>query len=609
MSLPKKKSTRASILVMSIFFMLILFITASAFLVLLPTESRAAQRTEHQSVGALVADAGVSQSISWLREQLSPRNGSASREPMASGVYPNLANRTVQMNSNWTYRWELIPDTQTFPNGSNPIRAFTVVSRAYHRGKAVREARAEIIQQSLAEYAALYDNWPKNLVMGISSDSAPAGGPVHVNDILNLWIRDGASFWSSTGAPRFSHGLRASGVKSGSQDGFAYYQGNYSGSDANKIPYNSGGPISARYNRLATGGRDSMVAGAAKVNLPQNTFALSDAAWGFNSPTPKPSSNGVYLNQVNGKVQGIYIRGTVEEMELGVGGTQPAGSGTVNYGQNSWVKIEQPGTATNSITNNRNWTVVTIKESSVVLPAGSVVNGATLTSPTTYNAGTTLKRNPNGTFEHYNSELNGVVYGTSHINDLWGVNKGRRTIAVESDLATNTRNSIIIGGKENDSNGSFSIAAGEKGLIQFGATDSDGDGILDPPATADNVLGLVARDVMVSSKLKHNSNWASSHPASNPLYIFAVVLGGINGDGGTYGVESYDSGGAGYAYKYGSRIVVDGGAWGTTSGHGLVEGNSFYDPKAAQSPPPYFPSNPTFVVKSYEDRPGRGELL
>lgn len=605
----KQRTKRGSILVMSIFFMLILFITASAFLVLLPTEARAAQQSEQQTIGALVADAGVTQSIAWLRDQLAPADGSASKEPMASGVYPSQSGRTVDLGNGWTFRWELIPDAQTFPNGSNPIRAYTVISRAYRKGKAVREARAEIIQRSLAEYAALYNTWPTNLVMPVETSSAPAGGPVHVNDVLRLWLKDGSSFWNSTGDPKFSHGLTASGVFNGSQDGFAYYQGNWAGNDSNKIPYNNSGPIASRYNRMATGGRDAMVAGADQVELPENSFAIRDAAWGFNAPNPLPTTNGVYLNEVNNEVQGIYIRGDVEEMELGVGGTQPAGSGTVSYGQNSWVKIELPGNATNSITANKNWTVVTIDSAPITLPAGTNVNGTNLTSATQYAVGTTLMRKPDGKFEARNSELNGVVYATGDINDLWGVNKGRRTIAVEGDDATNIRHEIYIGGKENDSNGTFSIAAGEKGLIQYGATDADSDGVLDPPSSADNVLGLMARDVLVSSKIKHNSNWATSHPANNPLYIFAVVLGGINGDGGTYAVESYNTGGAGYTYRYGSRIIVDAGAWGTTSGHGLVNGNTYYDAKAAQNPPPYFPSNPTFVVKSYEDLTGMGQAL
>ena len=96
--------------------------------------------------------------------------------------------------------------------------------------------------------------------------------------------------------------------------------------------------------------------------------------------------------------------------------------------------------------------------------------------------------------------------------------------------------------------GDVSVAAGQKGLIQFGATDDDGDGVLDPPSDAQNTLGLIGRDVMISSELKNNGSWSASHPEDNPLYLYAIVLGGLTGDGGTYAVESYGSGGAGWAF-------------------------------------------------------------
>ena len=288
----KIQNERGSILVMSIFFMVILFISASAFLVLLPVESRAAVRTEQQTQGSLVADAGVSEAIAWLRFQLAPPDGSASREPMQSSVYPSQSARTRTLGKGWSYRWSLVADSQTFPNGSNPIRAFTVISRSYRNGVAQREARAQIIQESLAKYAALYDGWPSNLVMGVASDSEPAGGPVHVNDTLNLWVKDGASFWGSAGPPKFSHGLTATGSYTGSPDGFGWYQGNNSGTSADKRPYNNGGPIASRYNRLANGGRANMNAGQSPVTLPSNTFQMRDAAWGFNPVNPLPSTCG-----------------------------------------------------------------------------------------------------------------------------------------------------------------------------------------------------------------------------------------------------------------------------------------------------------------------------
>lgn len=545
----------------------------------------------------------------WLRFQIAPPDGSDSNEPMASGIYPSESARTKSMGDDWAYRWELIPDDQTYPNGSNPIRAYTIHSKAFRNGKLVREAKAEVIQKSLSYYDALYDNWSSNLVMGIRSDSAPTGGPVHVNDVLQLWIKDGGSYWDSDGDPKFAHGLTSTGVYDTGSDGFAYYKGNLGGSDGNYLPYDDDGPINSRYNRLASGGRDSMVSGASSVNLPSNTFSLRDAAWGFDTTEPLPSSTGVHLNEVGGALQGIYVNGYTEEMELGYGGSQPAGSGTANYGNNSWVKIEQSGDGLNSIDTHQAVTVITLDEDPVTLPAGTVVNGETLGGATTYPVGTTLMRNADGEFEYHDSALNGVIYVNGDINDVWGVNKGRRTIAVESDADAGVRHQIRIGGKEDDSTGVFSIAAGEKGLIQYGVTDEDGDGILDAPTTGDNVLGLIGHTISVADDLKHSGQWDTSHTETNPLYLYAVVLGGITGDGGGYGVEAYDSGNAGYVYRFGSRIVVQSKAWGTTSGHGLVNGNTFYDEEAAIQPPPYFPSLPEFEVKSYLDLAAEGEDL
>lgn len=610
-SLQKRRTSRGSILVMSVFFLIILFITASAFITLLPVESHAARRSAETTQGGMVADAGVGEALTWLRFQLSPPTGPA-KEPMSSGVYPSSANRTRAIGKGWQYQWRLIPDSETAPNGSNPIRGYTIESTAYLNGKAKTKATAEVIQSSLLHYAELYDTWPTNLVKGVRTNSAPLGGPVHSNDAINLWIQEGNAFWTHAGLPPFSHGLTTSGVKSGSQDGFGYYEGNYSGSDATKVPYNAGGPITSRYARIAAGGRDAMRSGVGEIPLPENSFNIRDAAWGFDATAPLPTAAGVHINVVEGKAQGVYIQGDVEEMQLGFGGSQPAGGSTVSYGNNSWVKIEIPTPGQRSIDANQNVTVVTVADDPVVLPAGSFLNGTTTGSPTTITPGNTLVRRANGRFESYNGDLNGVVYANGTIRNLWGVNKGRRTIAVSGDSANSISNDIIIGGREPDTGtdaqqnaatSMLSTAVGQKGLIQFGATDVDGDGILDPPTTANHTLGLMATDIWVSRRLKNNDRWDTSHPENNPLYIYASVLGGLANGGGSYKVQDYESGGGGWAYKFGSRIMVDAGAWGTTSGHGLVKGTTFFDEPASLQPPPYFPAQPTFVLKTYEEVP------
>ncbi len=606
-----QKHTRGSILLLSLFFMFLLFLLSVAFVTFIPVESRAALRTESQTTGSLVADAGVTEALQWLRFQIAPPDGSPSKEPLHPTVYLSPEERTRVVGGGWSYRWSLEPDSETYPNpANNPIRGYTVVSRAYLNGRVQRQAVAQVIQESLSRYAALYDEWPSNLVMPVRSDDVPTGGPVHINDVMRLWVSEGAGYWSSVGEEKFSHGLTASGSFESSDDGFAYYQGNWSGGDPNKIPYNDGGPIHERYNRMVDGGIENLNAGVSEVPLPDNTFEVRDAAWGFDSSNPLPSSAGVYVNTEGSNVAGgIFIEGDVEEMQLGVGGSQPAGPGSVDYEDNSWVKIELPLAGQDSIDTDEAVTVVTVSDTAVTLPTGAVVNGSPLGGPFSVPVGSTLLRRADGTFEHYAGELNGVIYSTGDIQNLWGTNKGRRTVTSEFDQDTGVEKDIIIGGAEDDATGILSVEAGSKGLIQYDAQDSDGDEVYEPPATADHVLGLIGYNVQVSAGLKQGS-WADSHPEDNPLFLFAIVLAGIPGEGGTYSVQDYDSGGAGWTYRYGSRIIAEGGAWGTTSGHGLIEGNTFFDEAAAVAPPPYFPSVPTFVVKSYEDLPDHsGDLL
>ena len=173
------------------------------------------------------------------------------------------------------------------------------------------------------------------------------------------------------------------------------------------------------------------------VELPQNTFAMRDAAWGFNQGAP-PATLGVHLNEVDGQLQGLYVRGDVEEMQLGVGGTQPVPSaGTVNYGNNSWIKLEQPQNLTsaagqpvrNSIDDNRCVTVVTVKDDPITLPTGSRVNGSVISSPQTVAVNSTIVRDAAGEFQTYSSVTNGMVYVNGSVKNLWWIFRGSRSLA------------------------------------------------------------------------------------------------------------------------------------------------------------------------------------
>jgi hypothetical protein len=609
MFLRHRQNRRGGVLMLCLFVLVMLQILATVFLRMLPVEATAALRSENGNVASLVAESGVTECMAWLKFQLAPPNGSSPKEPLHPSVYPSQAQRTATVGGGWSYRWSLEADPETFPNGNNPTRGYTVKATAYRDGLAMREVKAQILQDSLSRYARFFEIWPSTVVHPVRTTTAPAGGPVHVNDVMRLWVPEGLGYWNSSGTPIFTHGLTSSGVFNANhagQDGFAYFQGNYSGSDPEKLPYHpTNGPIKERYARMVNGGQQNVRSGLGELPLPKHTFNLRDAAWGFGNANYLPNTDGVYVNTdgMGAVAGGVYIRGVVEELELGYGGSQPAGSGVVNYAGNSWMKIEQPLSGRNSIDAHQCVTVVGVDEAPVTLPAGAVLNGTTLASPVVCQTGTTLVRSYDGTFKSYPGKLNGVVYGTENIQDLWGVNKGRRTITVESDKSQAKYRKIVLGGKESDVDNTFSTNAGEKGILQFGAVDADNDGILDKPSSAANVLGLIGYDVEVSAKLKRNQTWASGHPAGNPLFLYACVLAGMPDVGGGYKVEGYDSGGAGYCYRYGGQVQCEAGAWGTTSGQGFVHGTTAFDEAAAVSPPPYFPTLPTFTVKSYEDTP------
>ena len=683
-------------MILSLFFMLVLFIAASSFIVLIPVETRAALRSERQIGGAYAAEAGVSDAIQFAQTRLNPNSNSSNNsvEPLASGVYPSVAERTIQVDDEWAYRWELSADAETFPNGSNPIRGYTVRSVAFRNGTAEREVVANIIQEPLTRFQVLYDTWPNNIFLPARNGDEPFVGPVHANEIMNLWVPEGLSYWDNNGDDvdrRFIGGVSTAGSFTDSGDGFGWRLGNYSGNrpatasivNPALIPYDENGPIEARYSRLAEGGRDDVIAGTDRVELPTNTFSIEEAAWGFNNPQPAPSvsgtaaTTGVTINVVQGSVQGVYIEGDVEEIQLGVGGTEPAVSLSdpddnfptnaplVNYGQNSWFKVELPIANQNSIDASKNVTIVSVDELPITLPSGATLNGSTISGTQTIDVGSTLVRRANGDFESYPSRLNGTTFVNGDIQNLWGLNKGRRTFAVsgeETNLAE--AHQITIGGREFDSDNGvgrnrardrFSVAAGEKGLVQFGVSDGDGDGVLDPPITAENALGLVGRNVLVSYKLAgingvgqlSEDGWDNSHPEGNPLYIFASVIGGLSGPGGDgiFGLEraplfafpgqgdfpvQIDGGssnigvhedngnfprvtslqsflGNGFRYQFGSEIVVDATAWSSVNGNGVLvaglgDGDTIFDEAAALNPPPFFPSSTRFLVQGIQER-------
>ncbi len=197
--------------------------------------------------------------------------------------------------------------------------------------------------------------------------------------------------------------------------------------------------------------------------------------------------------------------------------------------------------------------------------------------------------------------LNGMVYSEGNIDNLHGVNKGRRTIATDLGTAgTDTGNRITIG------NGT---ARGD--LLQWGISSN-----ADSP-NGDNVLGVVGQRVgfNISKDTLHNLY------RTNPLQIHAIILAGRGGDEDTAdpysataqarkggftifnlhsnfnGVTSLNDGNTArsgiFRLKGGLIERLGGETWNVKGNETVIRGwNSgfSFDLWAARMPPPFFPT-------------------
>ncbi len=369
-------------MILAIFFMMVISFMAYAYLGLVPSELRSANRFALDNEGSLVADAGIQDTMAWLRQELD-----ANREPfpsMTSASYTEDRNGTL---GDWTWRVHVMCEAQTYPRGGATAgRIYFMRSIASYQGTPVRQVETWVqTGESLARWAWLLDSSVPNL----TAFPERFEGPVHVNGSLGLINL--TSIYGIGGLPVFKSGVEVSGVNL-TPDGVSY--------DSN--PYDAmGNPIPARYNLIYQGGRPGLSTGVAKVEFPNNAAPQAKAAWNNGA---FPTTPGVYLNQsatIPGTLgAGVYIVGDVDEMVLAVDG-----------GNNSVMTVTQGANI---------YSVTEVSDTAITSPGGTVVN-----------VGDTLVVGPGATETVYSGLPNGMVYGTGDINSLYGTNRRKRTIAVD----------------------------------------------------------------------------------------------------------------------------------------------------------------------------------
>jgi len=299
----------------------------------------------------------------------------------------------------------------------------------------------------------------------------------------------------------------------------------------------------ATFMRIFRDGSKGFKLGVPPIALPPSSDTQRNAAWGSSSGLP--STNGVYLRAGYGG--GIYVRGDA------------AMRFSVDASGNQVLTVTQSG---------NNTTITFNKFTQTIEVTGPVGPG----SPTTASSLGT-----------------GVIYCTGNITSLKGTIADNRVVG--SDIAVRTAFTVA-----NDVNAGKYIKITDN-LVYNTRPDKTRDSS-DPVNLAAGTLGLVSKDIIISSSAPQN------------LEIDAVLLaGGSNTSGGSFYVENYNS-----KTPTGTLRVLGGiiqkargpvGTFNSSTGQ-TITGYSkaySYDPRLASNPPPYYPTTGQYERVSWQVLP------
>ncbi|MBI3927153.1 MAG: hypothetical protein HY319_16575 [Armatimonadetes bacterium] len=588
------REDRGSALLLAIFFLVLLFLLASAFLALVPSELHAAQRHLNDTSAFYAADAGVVDTIEWLEQEVEAGTLD-SHFSMGSGN-PFVRSGTLD---NWEWEVEIHPDSLTFGSTSalvpNPLHIYRLEVTASLWERDYCRVEAWVTQASFADKAYFVDRMPTNLWLNLAT--LDIEGDYHTNGTLMMSVPGG--FYNQPTDPPFKGKVtfaeKTDHPTLGFVDGARY-------NSWTNLPYDAQAvPIDGRYEKLVAGGRSRMVYASEPIEMPPNSGVIATAAWGSTAPPPGSVTQGEFAlpihspsgspNPVKVRVNpsatggpyptlenGIYVEGNLQQMRLEVNNN------------NSRVRLKQ--------SNQEVW--VTLVTNTLTIPAGRKVNGIVETTPIVLQGKdvnpsspnyTVLEDRKNGEFLVYEKTTNGTIFCTGDILGLSGVNKGRRTIATLTDTgpSSNLDREIFIDGS----------------ITRTDTTPGQ------TPTSADDMLGLISYAVRISGT---TTPARSATNATNPLWFYASIFTGRDGDtsssmvtGGGFGVEGYQSGAPGYMKVYGS--IAEGfrqakGTFNPSTG-ATVTGMAYeyhYEPMLKKVQPPFWPALPGFrMLTWYEE--------
>lgn len=643
-------------LILTLFFMILLYTVASSYYLMIPAEMRSAVRLQDDAEAFYVADSGISDAIAQMEYQVNTdSNNFENYTPTgtfwvsANGVAPITAANPVptsqflnaadarQLVATKTYAtaladrfsYEVVLERWAFKQGGLRVPdAYRVVSRAVRdRGARTSRLRRTVtswcIQKNFANYAYFVDRLPSDIWLDLNTFRID--GPYHTNNRVMLsapsnWSdATGSSFRSQLSMPQSM--AYTDPTLNRVVDGVRW--NSYS---ANGLPYNpSTGVINGdRYQRVIDGGVERVHQTAAAIQLPSDSGRLEAAAFGSTvtgslaatAPTstfgtassvnlhiPTASSGGTYPSLA----AGLYFQGNLDQVTLSA---PTAGNG------NS-VSSDDNTNAVMSVTQGSYTTNITSVYETLTVPAGALINGSTTPS----SAATTLRFSDNsvgytvvrdGTsnrYRVYQGVGNGAIFVDGNVSGLRGVNRGRKTIATATDTGSATAND-----KKIWINGSLTRA--DTPVIDPTTGRSTGTA----PTGVRDQLGLVSYAVRMKRDDVTNPFVPARSATSTtaPVLLYAAIFAGRGGDpnatspssGGGMGSDNYDSGTGGHFSLFGSLTEGTRQAKGTFGGNSGSTGYSYeyhYDSNFSATAPPFFPGTSGFRMASWTEDAVRQE--
>ncbi len=310
----RRSSHRGVALLTALFFCILCFGLATAFLIQLPVDLGSTASIQRNTEGFYVADAGIQATLAWMSGQL----GQGVEPCTVSTVEPV---RTGSLGP-WTWECRVVPDESTPPHALTDLRVYTLTSTAYRDSHPFYRIETTVQGgQTFARFSMYTDRDDPMLWDYAVSQHSDIRGPIHKNSPIRFLVT--GDFFA------------------GGDLGHRPFNGTVSTSGSDNIWSTT--PSSSQLDLIFENGLSDLEFGVPPRPLPGDSSILANAAWGGSTPATPP--NGVSVNPSGG----VFIEGDVDHMELGVNG---AGRFvlTVRIGSEITTVVEDPTADSRTVT-------------------------------------------------------------------------------------------------------------------------------------------------------------------------------------------------------------------------------------------------------------------